>query len=336
MEYYDDDYDTEREEWEDEILDILTSVVDSKCIDVHNKNTSLQKIMENYKEEIKVLKRDTKVLESENKFTKGMEQFRGRVNKDNIFNVISGLGMLKTNGERYVGGMNSEKMPSTTKLILMYYNDRKFIFDMFDLFDIKYTISKDFLLPRDYDKELVMNILKNIDSQILYTNGCVLEDNFGFWSLKTDKIPLQELFLNPFMQDMGCFEIIQSRLANDKYSSYHYLYDITGYQEFKVENILELAECIPKAKHSNLNKSQKQFIERHKDILFNQRIFCEKYKEFMDDNHYNSFAVNNFPIGYQIKFLKNLSFNTAVELVNKFKIDDNQKKYILSEVVKDV
>jgi len=327
MEY--DDYDP-REDWEDEIHDIISSVVAGKCADINNKNRTQKDTIESLREDIKVLKQDIRVVERENNFTQGMDKFKNRVNKDNIFNFINSLGFLKTNGDDYIRGMNSEKIPDTTKLILMYYNDREFIFDMFDLFSIKYTISRDFILPRSYDKVTVIEILRDISSRMITVNGCYFKDNFGSWGLKSDQVPLQDLFMNPFIKHKDCMNIILGYLDDPYYS---YLLEVTNYQEIDYQDILKLGNCIPEVAHKNLRDYQRDFIARHKDLLFRNEQFCNKYSKYMDNNKYNTFAVHNFPLEYQIEFLKKFSLDGVVAIINKLNMTDEQKKDIIKSII---
>lgn len=245
-----------------------------------------------------------------------MDEFITLVNEDNIFNVIESLGLEKTNTEIYISGMHTENFKTDLKLVLLYYNDKEKILDILDLFNIEYDESlRYFQLPRDYTKDKIEKIMSNIYRTIISTNSCYLKDNFGFWleGNVEKEVPLQEVFMNKYIKDY--VNLIMSILKEDKYRKYSYLFEVTHYQDFSKDTILELAKCLPS--YNMFSKYHDEFVKRHKDILFNDDEFCKGYIKYASTNKYNPFNIHNFNKEYQKRFLKTLGFEQAMRLVGK-------------------
>jgi hypothetical protein len=199
---------------------------------------------------------------------------------------------------------------------------------------------RNFILPRDYNKELVGNILKDISKSTIRTNCCYLGGNFGFWigeyvrDYSTEKIskvvPLQEIFMNPVIKDY--FDVIIDYVKNDKYNG-SIFYGITKYQEFTDDQILNLAKYLP-INDRDIYDVHKDFIERHKNILFNNDDFCKGYYKFIKTNRYSVFAVHNFKRDYQVKFLRTIKLNEAIEIIREMKIKDSEKKELIIQISK--
>lgn len=325
-----------KEYWEEQIYEIIHKVVDDKCKDINESNTMKQDKINKQHNEIHELKNTIKELEEKFMMQSGMDEFVKLVNEDNIFNLINSLGIEKTNSEVYISGMNSERMPTTTKLILLYYNDRKLVFDLLDLFNIYYPSNlKNLKLPRDYDRKEIEDIIKNVDRKMLNTNGCYFKDNFGFWlsdsfGNRDGRVPLQEVFKNPNIKD--CINIIINRLERDTYSYYSYLFEVTNYQDFSEDILLDMAKCLPE-NPDKFHSYHKEFIKRHMKFLFNNNEFCEKYFEHANNSKYSVFSIHNFNEEYQEKFVKNLPLENAIALINELNYDEKKKTEMIKKII---
>lgn len=329
--YYDGCEVEPKEYWEEQIYEIIHKVVDDKSKDIIEQLETKEKRIQSQQSEIHELKKKNKELESRHQIKIGMDKLAKLITKNNIFQIINSLGLEKTNDENYISGMNSEQIPITTKLVLLYYNDKDLILDILDLFDIKYVGLKDFKLPRDYDKDEIIDIMKNVNSRMIQTNGCYFGGNFGFWQRDRKEVPLQEVFMNPYIKD--CFDIIIDKLKNTQYNYYSYLFEVTKYQDFTNDEILDMAKYLPDKQSKDLYDYHKRFIDRHKELLFSDMDFCDKYFKYVSDNKYNAFAIHNFNSCYQVKYLKTLELDRAIRLVNEFKLDDLQKKGIMQQII---
>lgn len=341
MNYFDYDEPYEyREDWENHIQEVIKAVVDEKCSEVYELNVNKDKVIKNQSDEITTLKTQVKELQQNQSLKVKFELLSKMVNKDNIVSIIHALGLKKTNDESYIRGM-SDKYRFDIELVLLYYNDKNTILDLFDLFGIEYNKTlRNFILPRDYDKELVGNVLKDIRRSTIMTNSCYLGGNFGFWigeyvrdysKEKISKVvPLQEIFMNPVIKDY--FDVIVDYVKKDKYNG-NIFYGITKYQEFTDDQILNLAKYLP-INDRDIYDVHNDFIKRHKDILFNDDDFCKDYFKFIGTNRYSVFAVHNFKKDYQIKFLKTIEINKAIEVIREMQIGDSEKKELILQISK--
>lgn len=334
--YYDGCEPDQKEDWEHRIFEIIHDTVDEKCKDIQEMIAVKQDKINDQHNEIHKLKNTIKELEERLRVQSGVDEFAKLVNEDNIFNLINSLGIEKTNSENYIGGMNSERMEVVTKLILLYYNDRNLIFDLLDLFNIHFPSNlKNLKLPRDYSKEEIESIVKIVDRKMLNTNGCYFKDNFGFWlsdsfGNRDGRVPLQEVFKNPHVK--SCIDIILNKLKEDAFSYYSYLFEVTNYQDFSETVILDLAKCLPK-NPDKFHSYHKEFIERHKEVLFNDEEFCKKYFQYARNGKYGIFSIHNFNRQYQERFIKNLSLGIAISLINELNYDEDDKAKMIKIII---
>lgn len=335
--YYDGCESDPKEDWEHKIFEIIHDTVDEKCKDIQEMIAIKQDKINDQHNEIHELKNTIKELEERLRVQSGVDEFAKLVNEDNIFNLINSLGIEKTNSENYIRGMNSERMADTTKLILLYYNNRDLIFDILDLFNIYYPHSlKNLILPRDYNKDEIEAIIKNVDRKMINTNGCYFKDNFGFWlsdsfGNRDDRVPLQEVFKNPRIKD--CIDIIIDRLKDDTYSYYSYLFEVTNYQDFSEDVILDLAEHLPE-NPGKFHSYHKGFVKRHMKILFNSNEFNERYFEHANNGKYGIFSIHNFNEKHQEEFIKGLSLDSAITLINELSYDEKKKAKMIKKIIK--
>ena len=327
--YYDGCEPDPKEDWEHKIFEIIHDTVDEKCKDIQEMIVVKQDKINDQHNEIHELKNTIKELEERLRVQSGVDEFAKLVNEDNIFNLINSLGIEKTNSENYIRGMNSERMADATKLILLYYDNRDLVFDILDLFNIYYPHSlKNLILPRDYSKDEIEAIIKNVDRKMINTNGCYFKDNFGFWL--SDRVPLQEVFKNPRIKD--CIDIIIDKLKDDTYSYYSYLFEVTNYQDFSEDVILDLAKHLPE-NPDKFHSYHKEFIKRHMKILFNNNVFCERYFEHANNSKYGIFSIHNFNEEYQENFIEGLPLETAIVLINELNYDEKKKTEMIKKVI---
>lgn len=334
--YYDGCEPDPKEDWEHKIFEIIHDTVNEKCKDIQEMIAVKQDKINDQHNKIHELKNTIKELEEKLRVQSGVDEFAKLVNEDNIFNLINSLGIEKTNSENYIRGMNSERMSDVTKLVLLYYDNRDLVFDILDLFNIYYPHSlKNLMLPRDYSKDEIETIIKNVDRKMINTNGCYFKDNFGFWlsdsfGNREGRVPLQEVFKNPHIKD--CINIIIYRLKDDTYSYYSYLFEVTDYQDFSKDTILKLAKYLPE-NPDRFHSYHRQFIERHMKILFNNNEFCERYFDRAGNSKYGIFSIHNFNEEYQEKFIEKLPLDTAIALINELSYDEKKKTELIKKVI---
>jgi len=334
-----DDYSScePREDWEEEIRNIIQNTVDTKCNETVEKNTYLSNELNKKNNIIQELNIGLKDLKNKLNQFKNFDAFMKIINKENIVGVINGLGLKETNLDSYISGMSDECISPYLRLIIKYYDDRDIVLKLFKAVQVENINNLEkFILPRDYNKDLIKEIINDISHRTIQTNGCYFKDNFGFWiegnrrdfSLEklSRKVPLQEIFMNKYIVELFD-DILKLLLRGDKL-----LFEITKYHTLNIEQILQISQNITNGNHEKLYENEKSFISRHKDILFNNNSFCNKYFEYADSNPYDTFAIHNFNKKYQIKYLKNIEFKKAMEIINRINCNDEIKKEIIKKI----
>ena len=337
---YEDEYEFEpREDYEDQIKEIIENVVNRKCEEIIGRNGVLSNSLSTKEQLIQDLKKENRELKKKLEKFEGYDLFINMFNKDNIQNLVNNLGLPKTNPEGYYEGMDSEGISIPLKLIITYYDSKDILMKLFELIGIENVNElKRFVLPRDYDKSLIKEIINNLGRRIIETNGCYFGGNFGFWLRgKRDLsvgnlskiIPLQEVFKSKYIPEL--FDDIIKNLNNYGNSK---LLKVTDYHTFTDKQILQISNFIEIKKHERMYELEKEFIKRHKDILFNNDDFCKRCYEYIDDNPYDIFSIYNFNKEYQIQYLKTLKFDEAMNIINRIKYEDEIKKEIIKEICK--
>lgn len=326
-----------REDWEEEIRNIIQSTVDTKCNETIGRNAYLSNELTKKEKTIQELNKDIQDLKNKLNQFENFNAFMKIINKENIISIINGLGLKEINSDDYISGMSNECISPYLRLIIKYYDDRDIVLKLFKAIQVEDINNLEkFILPRDYDKDLIKEIINDISNRTIQTNCCYLGGNLGFWiernrrDFSTQKlsreVPLQEVFMNKYIVEL--FDDILKLLSKGN----KILFEITKYQDFIEEQILQLSKYLIIGDHKKLNKSERSFINRHKNILFNDDSFCNKYFEYADDNPYDTFAIHNFNKKYQIKYLKNIEFKKAMEIINRINCNDEIKKEIIKKM----
>ena len=337
---YEDEYEFEpREDYEEQIKEIIENVVSKKCEEIIGRNSVLSNSLSTKEQLIQDLKKENRELKKKLEKFEGYDLFINMFNKDNIQNLVNNLGLPKTNPENYYEGMDSESISVPLKLIITYYDNKDVIIKLFELIGIENVNElKKFILPRDYDKSLIKEIINNLNTRIITTNSCYFGGNFGFWlEYKRDLsvgnlsklIPLQEVFKSKYIPEL--FDDIIKNLQNHGNSK---LLKVTDYHTFTNEQILQLANFINIKESNRMYEIEKDFIKKHSKILFNNDEFCEKCFEFISENQYNVYSIYDFNKKYQIQYLKTLKFDEAMYIINRMKYKDEIKKEIIKEICK--
>lgn len=338
--YYEDEYEFEpREDYEEQIKEIIENVVNKKCEEIIERNNVLSNSLSTKEQLIQDLKKETRELKKKLEKFEGYDLFINMFNKDNIQNLVNNLGLPKTNPENYYEGMDSESISVPLKLIITYYDNKDVIIKLFELIGIDNVNElKKFILPRDYDKSLIKEIISNLNNRTVATNCCYFSGNFGFWLRgKRDLsvgnlsklIPLQEVFKSKYIPLL--FDDIIKNLQNYGNSK---LLKVTDYHTFTNEQILQLANFINIKESNRMYEIEQDFIKKHNELLFNNDEFCEKCFDFISENQYNVYSVYEFNKKYQIKYLKAIGFDKAMGVINRLKYDDEIKKEIIKEICK--
>lgn len=337
VDYDDRDSYKPRENWEEEIRNIIQNTVDIKCNETIERNTYLSNELIKKNNIIQELNKELQGYKNKLNQFENFDVFMKIINKENIIGTVNGLGLKETNSDGYISGMSDECISPYLRLIIKYYDDRDIILKLFKAVQVENINNLEkFILPRDYNKDLIREIISDISHRTIQTNSCYLKDNFGFWiernrrdfSLEklSREVPLQEVFMSKYILELFD-DILKLLLKGNKL-----LFEITKYHILNEEQILQISQNITNGNHKKINLSEKNFISRHRNILFNNDSFCNKYFKYADSNLYDTFAIHNFNKEYQIKYLKDISFNTAMEIINEIKYNDKTKKEIIKKI----
>ncbi len=334
---YEDEYEFEpREDYEEQIKEIIKNVVNKKCEEIIERNNDLTNNLSTKEQLILDLKKENRELKNNLEKFNGYNFFFKIFNKDNLEKLVDNLGLAETNPKDYCYGMGDSGISIPLRLLIEYYDNKDLLIKLFEIIGIENINNlKKFILPRDYDKELIKEILNNLSHRTIRTNGCYFGGNFGFWleyekdlsvSKLSKTVPLQEVLKSKYISEL--FDDIIKNLSNNNKE----LFEVTKYNDFSNEQIIQISNFIKNAPHGQLYTYERDFIIRHKDILFNDNEFCEKYFPFVDDNPYDVFSIYNFNKKYQIQYLKTLKFDEAMYIINRMKYKDEIKKEIIKEV----
>lgn len=225
-------------------------------------------------------------------------------------------------------------------LAISFYDNKKELFIILDLIDASYnknllsltTMKSDisaFVMPRDYNKEIVEKILHYPDYQ---TNGAIWGVN-EFWlrqKLSTKRPPYKLFFENK--QILKSFNILIETIERKSSSQYHYLFRITEVVDLPKSKVKQLGHCLINIPENVRNYDDvKKFIKRHLSD-FDDKTLNFLFK-FITSDSYSSYSWINFPVKYQIKYLKTLSIDSLTQVLKNSKLDEGQKKQVLLSVL---
>lgn len=314
-----------------EIQDELTNVNDelenlqTKYSKLQNENKKLKDIVSKYN----CVSEITALFASEN------------------FNKMRPLFNLKHN-DIPINGMHADEIPDWFKYVFHYYEDKDKLFNIMDLFNIKYPEwAKNYKMPYDYTEDELMIFIDPSYSRTV-CNGCYFEDNIGFFWENiqychadtnkiltnkrsfTDYIPWQLVLSNPLWSTDILFNKILEAIYADRYTSWNF-FTIQKYTKISNDQILELLKLIPT---HNLYGVHKEFLKMNENIIRGNSIFADKFKDEICDNSYSIYYYLNYPIEDQKNYIKTkLDFDEQMTLINKMEITKEEKHKFAVELL---
>lgn len=207
-----------------------------------------------------------------------------------------------------------------TNLAVNYYDNRDIIINLLNILDppcnYKNCIST-FKMPFDYDKkdviEYVRNPHYNVNGNMFGISDYWLEKGAGKINMPHDL-----MMKNPHILEPDVFNILLETIEANR-GHYHYLFALPLYNNHISKNQIEmLGDCLIFTHHSGYGTDVvSKFIENnlHK---FNTKTLDYLYLKITDDNHYRTFHWENFPIEYQMKYLKSKPFEHINKILNDY------------------
>jgi hypothetical protein len=286
-----------------------------ECSQLKQENKELKNILSKYEMAVEVEK-----LFTEDNFTKMLPFFK-----------------LKTNNFS-MGGMDFERVPIWFKCLYAHYEDREKLFNLFDLFGIKYPFwAKSFKMPQDYSEKELHMFIDHIDRRYV-CNGCCFDGNTGFYwrtvnanngnnyeilnNKQNADIPWQLVLSNSLWTKEELFDKIL-RCLRLGHSNSSYFFNIQKYTEISDEQASEMIQQLPLF---NVYDIHKEFIKRNMKLIKGNPDFAEKYKKNINDNHYSVFYFLNYPIEYQKEFIRNhKGYEPKFNLIKNMEIPNEEK-----------
>lgn len=228
-------------------------------------------------------------------------------------------------------------------LAVNYYDHRKEIGDLLKLLmnpeDTGKAISflNSFKMPYDYSKEIVISYVKapkyNTNAAIFGVSNFWIEAGAG----ASTNMPHDLIMKNPHILEEDVFSILLESI-NKRVFEFHYLFALPTYNKnISDEQVARLGECLVNMHETQLKlDSPKSFIA--KSILkFNHTTLDFLYRFTSDDNQFNLLHWQNFPVEYQMRYLKSKDFDKVNKILNDYgcKWSSEEKKSFLREYLKD-
>jgi hypothetical protein len=160
---------------------------------------------------------------------------------------------------------------------------------------------KDFKMPYDWDKSQVLTFVKNPGT---CTNGSYIGIS-NFWIERgagTNNCPYNLVMMNKQFLDEDVLEVVFNGLGN-QYSNYSYFLSLYNYHQLSDELINRFTKSINaySSKASTFENVKKFVVDNLK--RFNDENINHYYSNITDNNQYNTFYYDKFPVSYQHKYL---------------------------------
>jgi len=239
----------------------------------------------------------------------------------------------------YIFNIKGEYKPSTENaklevlLAINYYKHKDTIINILKIINPDYCSNKisfitDFRMPYDYSKEEVMEYVKNPSYN---TNGCMFGISIYWIELEAKKknMPHDLIMKNPHILEDDVFNILINTINKHIHTS-HYLFAVAKHNENISDNqIKQLGECLIKVPASWFGyECVKQFI-RDNILNFNTKTLDYLYGFASNDNQFKLFYWENFPVMYQMEYLKSKSFEKVFGILSdrscKWSIEDKER-----------
>lgn len=341
-----------------DLNEIVSKEIGEKITSLERELAASQKSNSNYRKEVEQLR--TMVSNAENTthlFGKLRETFlnikEGEHDKSGYFDsrqknqflfiekiLDSLLGIKKAYNGWYCSRNDGSLI---VHLAVNYYDHRKEVGDLLELLmkpeDSGKAISflKSFKMPYDYSKDTVIAYVKapkyNTNAAIFGVSNFWIEARAG----ASTNMPHDLIMKNPHILEEDVFGMLLESI-NKRVPEFHYLFALPAHNKnISDEQVATLGECLTTMTPTHLMyDSPKSFIS--KSILkFNHSTLDVLYGFTSDDNQFNLFHWQNFPVEYQMRYLKSKDFDKVNKILNDYscKWSSEEKKSFLKEYLKD-
>ena len=303
---------------------LLDQYVD-KCTELYKENAKLQKMVTGFNLIVEV----NQLIKEEN------------------FDYMLPLFKLKSNN-LHTSGMHIEDVPKWFIYLSQYYEDRDKLFNLMDIFGVKYPAwAKKYTAPQDYSEHELEIFIDNILKHYV-CNSCIFESNLGFFWEKVrehsgdtsriltkstySEIPWQMILSNPLWINDKLFDKMLAAIKSKKSNS-DYFFRIQEFLDISDEHVNDLINLIPT---DHIYDIHKQFIKKNINLVKLNKAWAERFKDKMSDESYSIFYYLNYHIDYQKAFIKKYDdFVKQASLIKKMSISEKEKIEFVKECLSE-
>jgi len=300
-----------------------------------------------FKMECAELQRENEELKSTLNMYKMVPEVESLLTEEN-FKTMLPLFKLKSNNFS-ISGMHLADVPDWFKYLFHFYEDREKLFNLMDLFGVKYpTWAKNYKMPYDYSEEELGLFIKHIGDHYV-CNSCIFKENTSFfWGTvkrhhgdtrgilnngQYTEIPWQLTLSNPLWATDNLFskilEVIKSKKSNSEY-----FFAIQTYIQITDAQAIEMMKLLPK---NNLDDIHIEFLKNNKKLIKECPYFVENFKHNINDIPSSIFYYLNYPLENQKEYIRNLKdFEFRMKLIKRMDISDEEKIKFSMEFLGDV
>lgn len=217
------------------------------------------------------------------------------------------------------------------QLAIHYYDHKDLVIKLLTLFGVEEKYIKlvnDYVLPKYWHKDQVMVFVKNPKYN---TNGYMFGDS-PYWSGGMDNLPYNQIMVNPLMVDEEVFaELINTIKA--KRGEWYQLYAITRYVNLSCKQLLALGDTLLSVNSKDYSTDTITEFIRKNLVSFSKEVKDKLFLLIRDDNHYNLFHWENFPVEYQKQYLMNMEVSKLLTTLTHYscKWSQEDKESFLKE-----
>lgn len=218
----------------------------------------------------------------------------------------------------------------SVNLAIYYYEHKNLIISVLSCFGVEekiLTFIRQYKLPKDWGKEDVLEFVKNPK---YCTNGAMF-GNSQYWAGGKENLPYNWIMVNPIITEDDVFEELITSI-NQSRGQWSDLFAVYKYIKLSEEQKTKLGDTLLKISPKAYTDTIREFIRTNltsfskdvKDYLFQ---FCS------DDNQFNLFHWQNFPVEYQQKYLLNKPTANMLSILTNYscKWSEEEKEEFLKK-----
>lgn len=336
----------EPNEFQEIIENLVKKETDRRVKEIKDEYAESVKKNKEYRKKIKTIEKEKDNLSTTVKSINNFKIFSNMITIDNIEALFNLLNLKKETAP--IDSFDSEKNNPCFKILWKFYPDREKVFQLFEMFDIKYDKSmKNFVIPYEYTKNQVLQFVKT-SSRRYITNGNIFSHNTRWFyenlkssnfsttntlelSRYSNAIPWQLLLKNKYILDDDVFDEILNQIKLNHGNSC-YFYKIIDFHELNNEQLEQMALLLP-TERRRINDTHKNFISKNVNILKTLPLMVDSFSKEINDNQYTAFYFANYPDDYQVEYIKKQrGFEYKLSLIKKSSLPNDARRTLIEEM----